>query len=428
MKNEATGGLSDNFAISDVHKTRGRRMKAISNPIKSLELFVGAGGLALGSARAGFTHIAVLDWNSNACLTLRTNKEAGVDYVRDWDVIECDLREYDFGQYSDEIDVVFGGPPCQPFSIGGKHLGHEDERNMFPEAIRAVRVTRPKAFIFENVKGLLRVSFSDYYDYIIHQLRFPEVKRRDSEEWTSHLSRLKKLNRSSGRPGLSYEVIYECHNAADFGVPQHRERVFVVGIRSDLAEKYTFPEATHSQDALLYDQWITGDYWERHKIAKSKRPKEPTRHKHRVERLKHALEQTSKQPWRTVRDAINDLPTIKIGQTSTGITNHFLNPGARSYPGHDGSRLDEPAKTLKAGDHGVPGGENTLRCSDGSVRYFSVRECARLQTFPDEWFFEGSWTEAMRQLGNAVPVDLAEVVSRRLAQLLLLEGPHGKGL
>jgi DNA (cytosine-5)-methyltransferase 1 len=100
------------------------------------------------------------------------------------------------------------------------------------------------------------------------------------------------------------------------------------------------------------------------------------------------------------------------------IANHFLNPGARSYAGHTGSPLDEPAKTLKAGDHGVPGGENTLRLEDGSVRYFSVRECARLQTFPDEWIVEGSWTEAMRQLGNAVPARLAQAVAAELARVM----------
>ena len=128
------------------------------------------------------------------------------------------------------------------------------------------------------------------------------------------------------------------------------------------------------------------------------------------------------RPWRTVRDAISGLPRIGLGQTSSKIPNHFLNPGARSYPGHDGSACDEPAKTLKAGDHGVPGGENMLRLEDGSVRYFSVRECARLQTFPDDWLFEGSWTEAMRQLGNAVPVDLSAGIAAELRRTLHLDG------
>ena len=107
------------------------------------------------------------------------------------------------------------------------------------------------------------------------------------------------------------------------------------------------------------------------------------------------------------------------------FANHKLQGGARSYPGHTGSPLDEPAKTLKAGDHGVPGGENMLRTPSGSVRYFSIRESARLQTFPDDFVFHGSWTESMRQLGNAVPVALAEIVARSVkAKLEKAHGDH----
>ena len=100
------------------------------------------------------------------------------------------------------------------------------------------------------------------------------------------------------------------------------------------------------------------------------------------------------------------------------MSNHIVNPGARSYPGHTGSPLDEPAKTLKAGDHGVPGGENMLARPDGSIRYFTVREAARLQTFPDDYVFQGAWSEAMRQLGNAVPVKLAESIASAVARTL----------
>jgi DNA (cytosine-5)-methyltransferase 1 len=113
-----------------------------------------------------------------------------------------------------------------------------------------------------------------------------------------------------------------------------------------------------------------------------------------------------------VRDALEGLPDPEAHpKLATAFSNHRFQPGARSYKGHTGSPLDEPAKTLKAGDHGVPGGENMLLRPDGSVRYFSVRESARLQTFPDEFLFHGSWTETMRQLGNAVPVELAALVA-----------------
>ena len=384
--------------------------------LKSLELFVGAGGLALGAARAGFQHAAVLDWNKNACHTLHRNKAKGVEHVQDWNIIEGDVRNHCFKQYEGKIHLVSGGPPCQPFSMGGKHLGYTDDRNMFPEVIRAIRDIKPKAFIFENVKGLLRPSFENYYNYIIYQLHFPEVLQRDGEAWTDHFIRLKKLQTNGNHTGLHYNVAYKCLNAADFGVPQKRERVLVVGIRADLGMEFIFPRGSYSKDALIHDQWVTGIYWERHKIPKSKRPAIPTaRLSKRIEELSLEVSDKLGQPWRTVRDAIHDLPTIKIGQTSLEVQNHFLNPSARAYPGHNGSRWDEPAKTLKAGDHGVPGGENTLRLNGASIRYFSVRECARLQTFPDDWFFEGSWTEAMRQVGNAVPVDLATRIMSKLS-------------
>ncbi len=290
---------------------------------------------------------------------------------------------------------------------------------MFPEAIRAVREVMPKAFVIENVKGLLRQSFANYYQYILQQLEYPTVVRRGDEEWTDHKARLERA-RTSGRrrKEVRYNVVFQLLNAADYGVPQCRERVLVVGVRGDLGVKFSFPQPTHSADALLYDKWVTGDYWERHRIARSRRPEMPARVRRRVDNLAPLMPIMLPKPWRTVRDAISDLPRIRVGQTSRQVPNHFLNPGARSYPGHNGSPWDEPAKTLKAGDHGVPGGENTLRHEDGSVRYFSVRECARLQTFPDDWVFEGSWTESMRQLGNAVPVELAAKVARSLVEVV----------
>ena len=119
-----------------------------------------------------------------------------------------------------------------------------------------------------------------------------------------------------------------------------------------------------------------------------------------------------KKPWRTVRAALQGLPDPeKHPRLAKKHLDHRFQPGARSYPGHTGSPLDEPSKTLKAGVHGVPGGENMLRRPDGSIRYFSVRESARLQTFPDDFALHGAWSEAMRQLGNAVPVDLAQIIA-----------------
>ena len=120
-----------------------------------------------------------------------------------------------------------------------------------------------------------------------------------------------------------------------------------------------------------------------------------------------------------MRDALTDLPDLFSKDNASGALNHRLQVGAKAYPGHTGSQLDMPAKTLKAGDHGVPGGENMMVRDDGTVRYFSVRESARLQTFPDGYLLHGSWTEAMRQLGNAVPVRLAHLVAASVAENLV---------
>ena len=198
-------------------------------------------------------------------------------------------------------------------------------------------------------------------------------------------------------------------NAANYGVPQKRERVFFVGFRSDLGVEWTFPDETHSLESLLIDQWVTGEYWDRHEVATKHRPKLPERFASRVNALKAGtpLDLFAAAPWRTVRDALAGLPDPEREDCS-GFHNHWHNPGARSYVGHTGSPLDEPAKTLKAGDHGVPGGENTVVRPDGKLRYFTVREAARVQTFDDDYVFHGAWTEAMRQLGNAVPVRLGE--------------------
>ena len=131
--------------------------------LQSLELFTGAGGLALGTHAAGFRHVALLDWNRHACATLRENiRRDTVAGVSDWRVIEGDVRERDYTPFG-SAQLVAGGPPCQPFSIGGRHRGMNDNRDMIPEFIRAIREIQPTAFLLENVKGLIRKTFSLRY-------------------------------------------------------------------------------------------------------------------------------------------------------------------------------------------------------------------------------------------------------------------------
>ncbi|MCC6364230.1 MAG: DNA cytosine methyltransferase [Bryobacterales bacterium] len=384
--------------------------------MRSVELFAGAGGLALGVSQAGFLHEAVVELDHDACDTIRTNKERKVEHVAEWRLHEANVKSFDFASVPDDIDLLAAGVPCQPWSIGGKHRGYEDERNLFPDTIRAVVALRPKAILIENVKGLTRPTFANYFTYIQFMLEFPELRRLPDEEWTDHRKRLEELVSSSGKGygGLRYRVVPKLVNAADYGVPQRRERVFIVAFRTDLGIEWSFPDETHSQDALLVSQWLTGEYWERHKVPQKHRPPKPPWVESRIAEAPLF----SRRAWLTVRDRIADLPDPG-SSLACSVPNHGLQAGARIYAGHTGSPLDEPAKTLKAGDHGVPGGENMIAFPDGGVRYFSVREAARIQTFPDNFVFASSWTENMRQLGNAVPVELGRVIADDIKRALV---------
>ena len=390
--------------------------------MKAVELFAGAGGLAMGVRLAGFSSTALVEWSKPACNTLRLNQERGFPLLADSPApFEGDVRAFDWASVDNDVDLLAGGPPCQPFSMGGKHRAHDDRRDMFPATVNIIRSLRPKAFILENVKGLTRASFANYFQYIVLQLEFPEVMARGNEAWDSHFDRLQR-EKTSGTlrgAGLTYNVLPTLVNAANYGIPQKRERVFMVGFRSDLGVEWSFPSPTHSEDALFHAQWISGIYWDRHKVPVKQRPTPSGAFAARIERMRGALFAPDAKPWRTVRDALTGLPDV-ISSAATNMADHTYQPGAKAYPGHTGSPLDLPAKTIKAGDHGVPGGENMMVLPGGGVRYFSVRETARLQTFPDGFVFNTSWTESMRQLGNAVPVMLARVVASSVARELLV--------
>ena len=388
--------------------------------MKSVELCAGAGGLAMGVAQAGFEHLGIVECDQWCCETINHNRLRGARPIADWPAVSpTDIKHVRFDGLPADIDLVSGGPPCQPFSLGGKHRGHADARNLFPDFVRAVRVLRPHAVIVENVKGLLRKSFDPYFKYILLTLTYPSLVPAQDESWPEHMARLERHHTSGGE--LEYRVDFELLNAADYGVPQRRERVFIVAFRADRGIEWSFRDnlpKTHTPDSLLWDQWITGEYWTRHNIPLARRPKAPSRTRSRVEWLTASALPPAGRPWRTVRDAIHDLPDPRSNDAAA-FANHRFNPGARSYRGHTGSLWDQPAKTLKAGDHGVPGGENALRHhSNGRVRYFTVREAARLQTFPDVYEFHGSWTRTMRQLGNAVPVQLSFSVAASVAKVL----------
>lgn len=330
--------------------------------LTAIELFAGAGGLLLGTSLAGFRHLAAVEWEHNCCNTLRLNQQKGYPLVDSgMRIIEGDVRDVDWSFLPCSIDLLAGGPPCQPFSLGGLSRAEADERDMFPAYTSILAKLRPRAFVCENVKGLTRQSFHQYYEYILLRLQHPSLAKLHGETWEQHAARLSRAHTSADRDALRYEVVPTVVDAANYGVPQHRHRVIIVGFRSDVEASWAFPQPTHGQGLL---------------------------------------------PHVTLGEAIREVPALN---------NEARGGEARSYPGHTGSELDKPSKAIKAGVHGVPGGENMIRYADGSLRYLTVREAARVQSFPDGYEFCGAWGEGMRQVGNAVPVELARVVASSVA-------------
>jgi DNA (cytosine-5)-methyltransferase 1 len=228
----------------------------------------------------------------------------------------------------------------------------------------------------------------------------------DGEDWRDHDKRLRKaLAGDRADPTERYDVFCLPVNAADYGVPQVRHRVFVVAFRRDLGlAEWRPPASTHAESALVRAQ-ADGSYWRRHGLPPREAPA--------------PAGDTRLAPWRTLRDAIADLPEPPAGRVEhPDWLHHYGWPGARTYRGHTPNELDRPAKTVKAGVHGVPGGESVLRRDDGSIRYLTVREVARVMTFPDDWWLAGPRGEQMRQLGNAVPVLLGQVMAEAVAAAL----------
>ncbi|GAA0397757.1 DNA (cytosine-5-)-methyltransferase [Microbispora corallina] len=336
----------------------------------------------------------------------------------------------DFEYLKGSVDLLAGGPPCQPFSLGGVAKGDEDDRNGFPHMFRAIREMEPKAVICENVRGLLRASFKPYFDYIKRELSLPFEERQEGSTWREHDEVLRHmLETANVEPRQRYDVMHFAVNAADYGVPQIRNRVIMVAFRRDLGidwERFQELVRPRYSEASLHEDMVSGAYWDRH-------PEVPKEVRERVmagisQRPPVQSAGERPLPWRTLRDAIKGidgqppLPPVerldrkeyKLG----GFTDHIGWPDARIYPGHTPNELDRPAKTVKAGVHGVPGGESVMLLDNGSHRYMTVRETARVMTFPDDWKLSGPRGEKMRQLGNAVPVLLGKVFADAVATVL----------
>jgi len=328
---------------------------------KVLELFAGAGGLAIGLEKAGIKCVALNEIDKWACETLRKNRP-------EWNVLEGDIKSFDFSEYKDKTDIVTGGFPCQAFSYAGKKLGLNDARGtLFYEFARAVQEVKPKICIGENVKGLLS-----------HE------KGKTIEGMISILDEI-------GYNVVSVQVL----KAINYNVPQKRERVILVGIRKDIDVKYEYPEK-HTVIYNLSDALKKGELYDCD-VPKSEGSKYP-------EHKKVVLDLVPpKGYWR-------DLP-VELQKEYMGKS-YYLGGGKTGMARRIG--WDEPSLTLTCS----PAQKQTERCHPDETRPFTVREYARIQTFPDDWKFEGSISQQYKQIGNAVPCNLAQEIGYSIVEFL----------
>lgn len=326
-----------------------------------LELFAGAGGLAVGLEQAGLSCTVLNEIDKFACATLRKNRP-------NWNVLEGDIKDFSFSEYRDEIDVVTGGFPCQAFSYAGKKLGLADARGtLFYEFARVVKEVNPPICIGENVKGLLS-----------HE------KGRTIEGMISILDE------------IGYRVTpVEVLRAIDYKVPQKRERLILVGIRKDIAINYSYPKPFNKiytlKDALKKGELFDCD------VPKSEGVKYPKRKKEVLDMI------PQKGYWR-------DLP-LDIQKEYMGAS-FYLGGGKTGMARRIG--WDEPCLTLTCS----PAQKQTERCHPEETRPFTVREYARIQTFPDSWTFAGSTAQQYKQIGNAVPVNLGKEIGYSIIRFL----------
>ncbi|RXJ65913.1 DNA (cytosine-5-)-methyltransferase [Halarcobacter ebronensis] len=330
---------------------------------KSIELFAGAGGLALGLEQAGIKHLLLNEIDKYAVKTLRKNKP-------EWNVIEEDICNVDFRDYKNKIDLLTGGFPCQAFSYAGKKLGFEDIRGtMFFEFARALKETEAPVFLAENVRGLLSHD-----------------KGKTLKTMTEVLD---ELGYHVFEPQILKAIFYK--------VPQKRERLIIVGIKKDFMDKvqYSYPEP-YGRIYTLKDALKKGELYNCD-VPKSEGQIYPNRKKEILDMVKPG------ECWRNLPIDIQKeymKKSFYLGGGKTGMARRIS--------------WDEPCLTLTC----APAQKQTERCHPDETRPFEIREYARIQTFPDNWIFEGSQTQQYKQIGNAVPVNLAREIGYSLVRLL----------
>lgn len=340
-------------AIVDLSFTPGADNIAIinGNDVTSIELFAGAGGLALGLEQAGIKTLEYVEFDKACCETLRTNRPT-------WNVLCEDIHNVSFTEYKDKVDIVTGGFPCQAFSFAGKKLGFEDTRGtLFHEFARCVKEVQPKMFMAENVRGLV------------------------SHDKGRTLSTIIEVFES-----LDYRVEKKILNACYFGVGQKRERIVIIGIRKDLNIKFEYPEAdkkwTTLKDALKDCPKSSGvDYSEKKKKVLALVP-----------------------PGGCWINLPENIAKDYMGKS-------FYSGGGRRGMARRIS-WEEPCLTLTCS----PSQKQTERCHPEETRPFTIRESARIQSFPDDWTFCGGIGDQYKQIGNAVPVEMARRIGVQLVK------------
>lgn len=324
--------------------------------ITNIELFAGAGGLALGFEQAGIEGLAFVEIDHCACNTLQHNRPG-------WNVIEEDIHKIDFRGYRNRVDVVSGGAPCQAFSYAGKKLGFGDTRGtLFAEFARCVKEVQPKMFVFENVRGLLSHDKGRTYKTIEHEFE-----------------------------GLGYSVQYQILNACYYGVGQKRERMIVIGIRNDL------------KDTLLFTYPTADKEWTTLKKALSFCPKSEGQAFSEAKRKVMELV----PPGGCWVDLPEDVAKAYMGKS------YYSGGGRRGMARR--IAWDEPCLTLTTS----PSQKQTERCHPEETRPFTVREYARIQSFPDYWEFTGTISDQYKQIGNAVPVEMARRIGVQVRNAIL---------
>jgi len=327
----------------------------------SIELFAGAGGLALGFEQAGLNHIFLNEIDKHACETLKLNRP-------NWEVSQESIHNIDFSRFRNKVDVLSGGFPCQAFSYAGKKLGLNDARGtLFFEYARAVKEIAPLICIAENVRGLLNHD--------------------NGKTLTGMINVLNEL----GYKVLEPRVL----RAINYKVPQKRERLFLIAIRKDIETEFYYPKPSRQiftvRDALKKGSLFSSD------VPLSPGQKYPKR---KAEILKMI---PPGGYWRDLPTQIQKeymLKSFYLGGGKTGMARRIS--------------WNEPCLTLTC----APAQKQTERCHPDETRPFTIREYARIQTFPDDWIFSGSLTQQYKQIGNAVPVNLAKEVGYSIIRFL----------